>query len=119
MSWGAYQRQVPRLHVRLFNVKGKGLVVITSCAHAGVVNTTKQAQKVAGIEKVHAIIGGFHLIGTRPEIIQRTVADIKAIAPDLIVPMHCTRFETMAVVAKDMPDQFFLNTVGTQYTFGA
>jgi 7,8-dihydropterin-6-yl-methyl-4-(beta-D-ribofuranosyl)aminobenzene 5'-phosphate synthase len=103
----------------VFNVKGKGLVVISSCAHAGIVNTTKQAQKVAGIEKVHAIIGGFHLIGTKPEIIQRTVADIKAIHPQLIVPMHCTGFETMALFAREMPDQFFLNTVGTQYTFGA
>ena len=103
----------------VFNVKGKGLVVVTSCAHAGVVNTTKQAQKVAGIEKVHALIGGFHLIGSRPEIIQRTVADIKAIGPDIIVPMHCTGFETMALFAREMPGQFFLNTVGTQYTFGA
>ncbi|MFH1044744.1 MAG: MBL fold metallo-hydrolase [Pseudomonadota bacterium] len=103
----------------IFNVKGKGLVVVTSCAHCGVVNTTKHAQKVAGIEKIHAIVGGFHLNGARPELIQRTVADIKALAPEHVIPMHCTGFETIALLAREMPDQFFFNTVGTQYTFGA
>ena len=103
----------------IFNVRGKGLVVVTSCAHAGVVNTTRQAQKVAGTEKVHAIIGGFHLTGAKPEVIQRTVADIKAIAPEHVIPMHCTGFETQLAFAKEMPDQLFLNTVGTQYTFEA
>jgi 7,8-dihydropterin-6-yl-methyl-4-(beta-D-ribofuranosyl)aminobenzene 5'-phosphate synthase len=43
-----------------FNVKGKGLVVLSGCAHSGIVNTVKQAQKVSGIEKIHAVLGGFH-----------------------------------------------------------
>jgi len=103
----------------IFNVKGKGLVVVTSCAHCGVVNTIRHAQKVAGVDKIHAILGGFHLTGASPELIQRTVADIKAFAPDHIIPMHCTGFETISLLANEMPDQFFLNTVGTQYTFGA
>ena len=103
----------------MFNVKGKGLVVLTSCAHAGIVNTTKHARRVTGIDKVHAILGGFHLTGATPETIQKTVADIRAFAPEHIIPMHCTGFETIALLAKEMPDQFFLNTVGTQYTFGA
>lgn len=103
----------------VFNVKGKGLVVVTSCAHAGVVNTTKHAQKMTGIEKVHAVLGGFHLTGAKPEVIQKTVADIKAIAPEHIIPMHCTGFETVTVFAREMPDQFFFNTAGTKYTFTA
>jgi 7,8-dihydropterin-6-yl-methyl-4-(beta-D-ribofuranosyl)aminobenzene 5'-phosphate synthase len=103
----------------IFNVKGKGLVVVTSCAHCGVVNTIRHAQRVAGIEKIHAILGGFHLTGASPELIQRTVTDIKAFAPEHIIPMHCTGFETISLLAKEMPEQFFLNTVGTQYTFGA
>jgi 7,8-dihydropterin-6-yl-methyl-4-(beta-D-ribofuranosyl)aminobenzene 5'-phosphate synthase len=103
----------------MFNVKGKGLVVLTSCAHAGIVNTTRHARRVTGIDRVHAILGGFHLTGAKPETIQKTVADIRAFAPEHIIPMHCTGFETIALLAKEMPDQFFLNTVGTQYTFGA
>ena len=103
----------------IFNVKGKGLVVVTSCAHCGVVNTIRHAQKVAGTEKIHAILGGFHLTGASAEIIQRTVADIKAFAPEHIIPMHCTGFETISLLAQEMPEQFFLNTVGTRYTFAA
>jgi 7,8-dihydropterin-6-yl-methyl-4-(beta-D-ribofuranosyl)aminobenzene 5'-phosphate synthase len=62
-------------------------------------------------------MGGFHLTGAKEELIRRTVADVKAIAPDYIVPMHCTGFEATGVFAKEMPDQFILNTVGTRYVF--
>jgi 7,8-dihydropterin-6-yl-methyl-4-(beta-D-ribofuranosyl)aminobenzene 5'-phosphate synthase len=102
-----------------FNVKGKGLVVISGCAHAGIVNTVKHAQKVTGTDKVHAVMGGFHLANAKPEVIGKTVADIKATKPDYIMPMHCTGFETMVAFAKEMPNEFILNTAGTKYTFSA
>ena len=102
-----------------FKVKGKGLVVLSGCAHAGIVNTVKQARKIAGTDKVHAIMGGFHLINAKPEIIQSTVADIKAMKPDLIVPAHCTGFEAIVAFSREMPEEFVLNTAGTQYTFTA
>jgi len=102
-----------------FKVKGKGLVVLSGCAHAGIVNTVKQAQKVAGTDKVHAIMGGFHLINAKPELIQSTVADIKSTKPDYIVPTHCTGFEAIVAFSREMPNEFVLNTAGTQYTFTA
>lgn len=102
-----------------FNVKGQGLVVLSGCAHAGVVNTVRQAQKVSGTEKVHAIMGGFHLTNAKPELIQSTVTDIKAMKPDHIVPAHCTGFEAIVAFSKEMPDAFTMNTAGTRYTFGA
>jgi 7,8-dihydropterin-6-yl-methyl-4-(beta-D-ribofuranosyl)aminobenzene 5'-phosphate synthase len=102
-----------------FNVKGKGLVVISGCAHAGIVNTVKQAQKVSGTDKLHAVMGGFHLINAKPELIQSTVADIKAMKPDHIVPSHCTGYESTVAFSKEMPEAFTLNTAGTKYTFGA
>ncbi len=102
-----------------FKVKGKGLVVLSGCAHAGIVNTVKQAQKAANTEKIHAVMGGFHLINAKPEIIQSTVADIKAMKPDMIVPAHCTGFEAIVAFNKEMPNEFVMNTAGTQYTFTA
>ena len=102
-----------------FNVKGKGLVVLSGCAHRGIVNTVKQAQKSAGTDKIHAIMGGFHLITAKPEVIQSTVADIKAMKPDYIVPTHCTGFRTMVAFSREMPNEFILNTAGTRYTFTA
>jgi len=100
----------------VFNAKGKGLVVLSGCAHRGIVNTVKQAQRITGIEKVHLVIGGFHLTGAKPELIQKTIADIKAIRPDYIVPTHCTGYEAIGAFAREMPDQFILNTAGTRYT---
>jgi 7,8-dihydropterin-6-yl-methyl-4-(beta-D-ribofuranosyl)aminobenzene 5'-phosphate synthase len=102
-----------------FHVKGKGLVVLSGCAHAGIVNTVKHAQKVAGIDKVHAVMGGFHLINAKPEVIQNTLADIKAIKQDYIVPTHCTGFEAIVAFSREMPNEFILNTAGTQFTFAA
>ena len=78
-------------------------------------NAVRQAQKITGIEQVHTVIGGFHLTGANPEMIQRTIADIKAIHPDYIVPLHCTGFEAITNFAQEMPDQFILNTSGTRY----
>jgi len=103
----------------IFNVKGKGIVVLSSCAHIGIVNTVRHAKKITGIDKVHAVIGGFHLIGAPMPKIKSTVADIKTINPDYIVPMHCTGWEAMLIFAQEMPKQFILNTVGTKYIFTA
>jgi 7,8-dihydropterin-6-yl-methyl-4-(beta-D-ribofuranosyl)aminobenzene 5'-phosphate synthase len=99
------------------DVKGKGLVVLSGCAHRGIVNAVKQAQRMTGVEKVHAVLGGFHLVGAQPEIIQSTIADIKVIAPEYVVPTHCTGFEAITALAREMPDQFIVNTAGTRYIF--
>ena len=100
-------------------MKGKGLVVLSGCAHAGIVNTVKYVQKVSGTEKIHAVMGGFHLINTKAEVIQNTVADIKAMKPDYIIPTHCTGFEAVVAFSREMPNEFILNTAGSQYTFPA
>jgi 7,8-dihydropterin-6-yl-methyl-4-(beta-D-ribofuranosyl)aminobenzene 5'-phosphate synthase len=102
-----------------FNVRGKGVVVLSGCAHAGIVNTVRQVQKVSGVEKVHAILGGFHLINAKPEVIDATVSDIKAMRPDFIAPAHCTGFEALVAFSRAMHEEFILNTAGTQYTFSA
>jgi 7,8-dihydropterin-6-yl-methyl-4-(beta-D-ribofuranosyl)aminobenzene 5'-phosphate synthase len=109
------QETFPGEQAVILNAKGKGLVVLSSCAHRGIVNTVKHAQKMTGIEKVYLVMGGFHLTGAKPEVIQKTIADIKAINPEYIVPTHCTGFEAISAFAKEMPDRFILNTAGTKY----
>ena len=101
----------------VLNLKGKGLIVLVGCAHPGIVNIVKHAQKMTGIDKVHAVMGGFHLTGAKPELIQKTVADIKAMNPDYVVPTHCTGYEAITVFEKEMPGQFILNAAGTRYLF--
>jgi len=74
----------------LINVKDKGLVVITGCAHSGIINTVKHAQKVTGINNVYAIAGGLHLAKADDKRIQASVDELARINPKLIYPCHCT-----------------------------
>ena len=109
------QDHFPGEQAVILNAKGKGLVVLSGCAHRGIVNTVKHAQKMTGIEKVYLVMGGFHLTNAKPEVINKTVADIKAINPEYIVPTHCTGFEAITAFSRELPNQFILNTAGTQY----
>jgi len=101
----------------VFAIKNRGLVILSGCAHVGIMNIIKHAINITGISKIHAIIGGFHLVNAQKSLIDRYIEDIKSLAPDYIVPTHCTGFEAVMRFAREMPDQFILNTAGTWYTF--
>ncbi len=97
---------------------GKGLVILTGCAHAGIVNTVNYARKITGVEKIHAIIGGYHLVGPQFEqLITRTIEELAAFAPDYVVPCHCTGRKAVIAFEQAMPDNFILNQSGTKLTF--
>jgi len=103
----------------VFNVNGKGLVVASSCSHPGAVNVLRNAQRVTGVNKVHAFIGGMHLTGGIFEkIIAQTIRDTAAIHPDIIVPGHCTGWRAMHLVSHEMPEAYVHGSVGTRIHFG-
>lgn len=103
----------------VIKLKDKGLVVISGCAHAGIINTVEHAKKITGTDTVHAVMGGFHLTGqVFDPVIRPTIDELKRIDPDYVVPMHCTGWKAINQFAKEMPEQFLLNTVGTTYVFG-
>ena len=98
----------------IVHLRGKGLVVITGCAHSGIINTVRYAQKITGIAPVFAVIGGFHLSGKNFEpVISPTLQEMKRINPFVISPMHCTGFKATMEIAKNMPHQFVLSSVGS------
>lgn len=98
------------------NVKHKGLVVLTGCGHAGAINTIRQAQELTGVETIHAVIGGLHLGGLLFEpYIAPTVAALKEIGPAMIVPAHCTGWKAAHAIARELPDAFVPNSVGTRF----
>ena len=102
----------------VMSLQDKGLVIISGCAHAGIVNTVRYAIDVTGIQKVHAIMGGFHLGGPLFEhIIDRTTKEIMSFNPAYVVPVHCTGRKAIMAMEKAMPDQFVLNMAGTKLTF--
>jgi 7,8-dihydropterin-6-yl-methyl-4-(beta-D-ribofuranosyl)aminobenzene 5'-phosphate synthase len=98
------------------NLRDKGLVVLTGCGHAGVINTVRQARALTGVERIHAIIGGFHLSGALFEpIIAPTVAALHDFAPEMIVPAHCTGWRATHQIAREFPNAFVQNSVGTRF----
>ena len=106
-------------HATVYHVKDRGLVVITSCGHAGVVNSVRQAQKASGIQKVHAIVGGFHLAPAPDDVVAKTVAAFKKIGPDYVIPMHCSGVNTIMAVHMAMPKTLVMPSTGTRVVFGA
>ena len=104
----------------VLHLKDRGLVIISGCAHSGIVNTVYHAREVTGIDAVHAIVGGFHLSGPLFEpIIEITAAALEEIAPSYIVPAHCTGRKAINYMENLMPYQFIMNMSGTKLTFSA
>ena len=103
----------------VYQLRGKGLVVLTACGHAGVVNTVLHAREVTGVEEVYAVIGGFHLSGASAERIGQSVEGLAELEPQLIVPMHCTGLATIEALQARLPGRVIYNSTGTRYILDA
>jgi 7,8-dihydropterin-6-yl-methyl-4-(beta-D-ribofuranosyl)aminobenzene 5'-phosphate synthase len=100
----------------VLNVRDKGLVVLTGCGHAGIVNIVRYARKLTGVEQVYAVIGGFHLNGPLFEpIIPATCQALTELGPEVIVPAHCTGWRAVHALAASFPEAFIQNSVGTRF----
>ena len=106
-------------HATCFNIRGKGLVVISSCGHVGIVNSVRQAQEVSGIQKVHAIVGGFHLGPAPADYLKQIVAEIKKLEPDVLVPMHCSGLNFLLEARAQMPNNVIQTSTGSRLIFSA
>jgi len=101
----------------VIKLKRKGLVIVSGCAHAGIINTTLYAQQFTGTKTVYAVLGGFHLAGKENEPkINQTVKELKKINPKLVAPSHCTGWRGIYAIAEAMPKAFVWNSVGNLYT---
>lgn len=102
----------------IFHVNGKGLIVLSSCSHSGVVNVIQNAKRITSIEKVFAFVGGMHLSGGIFEkIIPETMRDLAVIKPQVIMPGHCTGWKATHLIAREMPEAFVQSSVGTTIRF--
>jgi len=100
----------------IVDVKDKGLVVITGCGHAGVINICRYARRLTGERPLYAVIGGFHLNGPLFEpLIPQVLDDLAALAPEVIVPAHCTGWRAQHAMGARFGEAFIPNTVGTRF----
>ncbi len=99
----------------MVHVRDKGLVIVTGCGHAGIINTISNAQALTGIQTIYAVVGGFHLTGGLFErIIPATVNALQRIGPSYLLPGHCTGWSATYQIASAMPEAFIPNSVGTR-----
>jgi 7,8-dihydropterin-6-yl-methyl-4-(beta-D-ribofuranosyl)aminobenzene 5'-phosphate synthase len=97
-----------------------GLVVISGCGHAGIVNMVTYAQVLTGVDAVHAVVGGFHLAPAFfHDRIGPVVDTLLAFGPAVVAPAHCTGYPAAFAVYQRKPEAFVQNTVGTRITLSA
>jgi 7,8-dihydropterin-6-yl-methyl-4-(beta-D-ribofuranosyl)aminobenzene 5'-phosphate synthase len=102
------------------DVRNVGLVVVTGCGHAGAVNICRHALRLTGTERLAGLLGGFHLSGPAFEpIIEPTVDALRELAPDVLVPAHCSGWRAQHRLAAELPGAFVPNAVGTSVTLAA
>jgi len=101
----------------VMNVAGKGLVIISGCAHAGIINTVLYAKEVTGVKSVYALMGGFHLSYPNENIIDPTVEELKKIRPTFIIPCHDAGWKATNAILNAMPENFIPSAVGTTFIF--
>ena len=102
------------------NISDKGLAILTGCGHAGIINTINYAKKITGIDRIHAIIGGFHLPaddGIFEAAIEPTLKEFQKAQPDYLVPCHCTGWKATNRIIESMPEKFIQSSVGTTFQF--
>jgi 7,8-dihydropterin-6-yl-methyl-4-(beta-D-ribofuranosyl)aminobenzene 5'-phosphate synthase len=102
------------------NVLDKGLVILTGCGHAGVVNTINYAREITGVDRIHAVIGGFHLPADGriyEAAIEPTLKELQKANPDYLVPCHCTGWKATNRIIETMPEKFIQSSVGTTFQF--
>jgi 7,8-dihydropterin-6-yl-methyl-4-(beta-D-ribofuranosyl)aminobenzene 5'-phosphate synthase len=99
----------------IINVADHGLVVLTGCGHAGIVNIVRYARRLTGIDTVAAVVGGFHLSGPAFEpIIKPTVDALVGIGAEAVIPAHCTGWRAAHALAQAMPEAYIPNSVGSR-----
>jgi 7,8-dihydropterin-6-yl-methyl-4-(beta-D-ribofuranosyl)aminobenzene 5'-phosphate synthase len=103
----------------VFNLKDRGLVVLTSCSHRGLINIIERAQAVSGVKKVHAVMGGFHLAPFPEDYLRQVIAGLKEINPDYVVPMHCSGEPFWELARGEMPTKLLRSYTGTRFVFKA
>jgi 7,8-dihydropterin-6-yl-methyl-4-(beta-D-ribofuranosyl)aminobenzene 5'-phosphate synthase len=102
----------------VYNVRGRGLVVLTSCSHRGVINTVRAAMSASGIDQVFAVIGGFHIVPPlNDDYIRQAIAEFREINPKYIIVGHCTGDRFYDLARSELGDKVIHSAVGTRFVF--
>jgi len=106
-------------HATCFRLGDRGLVVLSSCGHAGIINTLRRAQQVTGIDRIYALVGGFHLAPAPADYLRQVMAELKKFDLEHVLPMHCSGANFVELAKQEMPEKLVLCATGSSFTFTA
>jgi 7,8-dihydropterin-6-yl-methyl-4-(beta-D-ribofuranosyl)aminobenzene 5'-phosphate synthase len=106
-------------HATCFRLGDRGLVVLSSCGHAGIINTLRRAQQVTGIDKIYALVSGFHLAPAPDAYLRQVMAELKRFDLEHVLPMHCSGVNFVELAKQEMPEKLVLCATGSSFTFTA
>ncbi len=106
-------------HATCFRLGDRGLVVISSCGHAGIINTLRRAQEVSGVDRIYALVGGFHLAPAPDDYLRKVMAELKKFDLTHVLPMHCSGANFIELAKQEMPEKLVLCATGSSFTFTA
>ena len=106
-------------HATCFRLGDRGLIVLSSCGHAGIINTLRRAQEITGIDKIYALVGGFHLAPAPDDYLRLVMAELKKFDLEHVLPMHCSGQNFIDLAKQEMPEKLVLCGTGSTYTFSA
>lgn len=101
----------------VFNLKGRGLIVVTSCSHRGVLNAIAGARAASGVQKIHAVLGGFHLAPYTDDYVRQTVSGLAADDIDYVIPLHCTGDAFHDIARNELGPKLLRSYSGTRFVF--
>jgi len=97
-------------------MEDKGLVIITGCAHAGIINTIKHAQKIMNEKRIYAVLGGFHLVNASKHRLEMTIEKFRSMRPSYVGLCHCTGTEAVKAFQKALPESCHVIKTGDTIT---
>jgi 7,8-dihydropterin-6-yl-methyl-4-(beta-D-ribofuranosyl)aminobenzene 5'-phosphate synthase len=106
-------------HATCFRLGDRGLVVISSCGHAGIINTLRRAQEVTGVDKIYALVGGFHLAPAPADYLRQVMAELRKFNLEHVLPMHCSGTNFIELARQEIPEKLVLCATGSSFTFTA
>lgn len=106
-------------HATCFRLGDRGLVVISSCGHAGIINTLRRAQEITGVDKIYALVGGFHLAPAPDDYLAKVMTELKKFDLEHVMPMHCSGQNFIDLAKREISEKLVLCGTGSSFTFTA
>jgi 7,8-dihydropterin-6-yl-methyl-4-(beta-D-ribofuranosyl)aminobenzene 5'-phosphate synthase len=105
--------------VLVVNLGEKGLVIVSTCSHPGIVNTIDYAKEITGNSRVYAVIGGLHLAQVKDDTLAQTVSGLRESGAELVLTGHCTGFRPNCMMNRELGSNFAICCVGSKATLAA